>query len=1269
MKKYIAVLLCLTLVIGMLMPTTGVMALDVIPAGGNIVDAQQLPSGVDVTKPITEESWGKATYSVNKDSANAFLREHNSPPDVDSMDVWVRWDKTNLYIGVVSPDAEPTGNDKSWEGDGLQFKIAAGANEVMPADALNAYFTLGPDNEGTTAGGAAENWTSSVQIVDGNMHAATAIPFEDLGLTGSDIRTGAAVTFSIIRISGTEDHAYAGWLAWGPFFGLGNKYNETCTGDNIIVLSNELADVASVVGAPKAYNAPDATKIVDEDTWGKPVIRVDKNTYNSSLWQHNSTPEDTWMDVYASWDAKYLYLGFVSPDTDPRGDADSWEGDGVQFKIYAGSGSSMPSEAKNIYFTLGDDNVSMTAGDSCATYAKNIAVVDGLMHATIAIPHEDIGLIESDVKAGAEYKFDIIRISGTADHEYAGWLSWGPFFGVEHKYNANGVVSNSIVLQGDAIEVPTVVVADKIYNAPDASQIVDEDIWGKPVIRVDKNTYNSSLWEHNSATEDGWMDVYASWDAKYLYLGFVSPDTDPRGDADSWEGDGVQFKIYAGSGVMPNEAKNIYFTLGEDNVSMTAGDSCATYAKNIAVVDGLMHATIAIPHEDIGLIESEVKAGAEYKFDIIRISGTTDHTYAGWLSWGPFFGVEHKYNENGVISNSIVLGGDAAVSTTTVEAEKVNNAPDATDIITEEAWGAPVIKIDKDTYNSSLWQHNSPPEDTWMEVYATWDYQNLYLGFKSPDADPRGDADSWEGDGVQFKIYAGSGVMPNEAKNIYFTLGDDNVSMTAGDSCATYAKSIQVVDGMMYATIAIPHADIGLVASEVKAGAEYKFSIIRISGTSEHEYAGWLSWGPFFGVEHKYNINGVVDNSIVLAGGVQADGTETAFESLLVNLPKAANSVMAADGITYKFGDTSSNKILKTADGTYVLYATLKNVLGDDFINEFSLQKVTDEGVVELGFGYTLGGTQNIVADKDGNIYVIGGGSNWDFLKYSDRYTYTDFAEEAELNIWKYDPKTGVMSGFAANVPFTNVVDGGHEFIASDIDVEAGKIYAAFTGKKAEQIKGNDVYTDVEYFTFDIATMTWGAESVAYDIINITMNKIAVYALEGGMGLMYANDNAMIFVDVNGEKVGRVFGNAVSVAQRSGQAVVLFEDEEGNYCTTLIDETGKPGEKSFETGLKADVQVAAVTQIDDTYYMVALSREDGTTVTLYSSKMGTNYTEVYSMVYDVDVVHTSSLILTSTDTSTVSDGSIAFMFAGYRGKALSWYMGSVSLTPPVVEAE
>lgn len=60
-----------------------------------------------------------------------------------------------------------------------------------------------------------------------------AVPFSELGVTPAE---GELLAFNMLRISGTSGNSYAGWLAWGSFFGADNDNNPGLSNCNIMKL-------------------------------------------------------------------------------------------------------------------------------------------------------------------------------------------------------------------------------------------------------------------------------------------------------------------------------------------------------------------------------------------------------------------------------------------------------------------------------------------------------------------------------------------------------------------------------------------------------------------------------------------------------------------------------------------------------------------------------------------------------------------------------------------------------------------------------------------------------------------------------------------------------------------------------------------------------------------------------------------------------------------------------------------------------------------------
>lgn len=803
-----------------------------------------------------------------------------------------------------------------------------------------------------------------------------------------------------------------------------------------------------------------------------------------------------------------------------------------------------------------------------------------------------------------------------------------------------------------------IVEAQRVPVGVDVTSPITEEGWGKPTIHVDKNSVNAFLYRYNAEPEDSEMDIYIRWDDSNLYIGVVSPDEDPRGSKDSWTGDGIQFKVSSGLNMVA-DAKNVYFTLGKDNVKVTAGDSIASYAKNVQIADGKMHAAIAIPFADLGMVKADIKAGAPLSFSILRISGTSEHEYAGWLAWGAFFGVGNNYNKPCTGDNLIVLSNKVAATGSLIEAEKSSVAPVISDVITSNAWGKPSISVDKNSYNAALKNYDGgTAEDVGMDIYAVWDEQYLYLRVVSPETDPRGGKDSWTGDGIQFKISAGN-KMSADAKNIYFTLGTDNVSVQIGasdDKCKKYEHSLIVKDGIMYAAIAIPFADLGMTEADVKAGAPLSFSILRISGTSENPYAGWLAWGAFFGVDAENNPGCMSDNVIVLMDKDASDSgnQDEEFESLLLNIPKSANGAMSEAGTSLKFGNGTSHKIVKTKNGIYAVYLTTADIIKagkKTAVNEFTLQKIANGSSQEVAYGYTYEGLQDIVADADGNVYIVGGGSTWAVKKMSYKYNYKDTAEKAVLNIFKYNEETGTLNGYTAYRPFKNATEG-YVYLGSATDVKAGKIYTAYIG-----VNSDGKYTDIEYFTFDTASMKWEEKSTTFKTELDDMTDAAVFVVDGGMGMVYANASSIRFVKADGTHTNIADGKLCDVYKdEAGDIRVLYTVGEDGAIKLITVKADGTVDEPAQTAISSEAYAVKFVSVGGKNYIVAIDKVNPAEALLYD---GTNFNEIARIKMDEAVVYETALMVAGSDIGSVDDKGITIMFAGYRGIAMSWYCATI----------
>ena len=830
--------------------------------------AEQIGTAPDFNSAITEEAWGKPAVSFDKDTDNTVKFDYNATCEDVSADLYLRWDATYLYVGMVSEDADLAGSADSWVGDGIQFKVSSGAN--MDDANLNIYVSLDADASSITAGGGGDSgYEKNIVYADGKLNVMVAVPFADLGLTEADLNDGTVLSMSALRISGTSEHAYAGWVSWGAFFGADHANNPGVMEDNTVVLKSSKA-----VDAYLTETAPDFNSAITEEAWGKPAVSFDKDTDNTVKFDYNATCEDVSADLYLRWDATYLYVGMVSEDADLAGSADSWVGDGIQFKV--SSGANMDDANLNIYVSLDADASSITAGGGGDSgYEKNIVYADGKLNVMVAVPFADLGLTEADLVSGKLLTMSVLRISGTSEHPYAGWVSWGAFFGADHANNPGVFENNMVVLKyAEAVEeepglVDPVVTGDayaeQIGTAPDFNSAITEEAWGKPAVSIADGKNNAALFGYNGAVaENVPADLYFRWDATKLYVAMVTPDSDLRGDAETYIGDGIQFRINAGDSI--EGFADVYVTLDGSNATAHAGHNTriTDLESNIVIADGKLNIMFAISFADLGVTPEE---GTQFAVNALRISGTADAAYAGWLAWGPFFSVGHEYNPGLTETNKLVLVNSyikpaLKIPEGTVQGIATDTAPDFNSAVTEEAWGKPAVSIADGKNNAALFGYNGAvAENVPADLYFRWDATKLYVAMVTPDSDLRGDAETYIGDGIQFRINAGDSI--EGFADVYVTLDGSNATAHAGHNTriTDLESNIVIADGKLNIMFAISFADLGVTPEE---GTQFAVNALRISGTADAAYAGWLAWGPFFSVGHEYNPGLTETNKLVL---------------------------------------------------------------------------------------------------------------------------------------------------------------------------------------------------------------------------------------------------------------------------------------------------------------------------------------------------------------------------------------------------------------------
>ena len=344
-------------------------------------------------------------------------------------------------------------------------------------------------------------------------------------------------------------------------------------------------------------------------------------------------------------------------------------------------------------------------------------------------------------------------------------------------------------------------------------------------------------------------------------------------------------------------------------------------------------------------------------------------------------------------------------------------------------------------------------------------------------------------------------------------------------------------------------------------------------------------------------------------------------------------------------GIADGRMILKTANGIYAVYQTRSGLVdGDATVNEFTLQQITGDASQELAYSYSYYGLQDLVADAKGNVYVIGGATNWNMNGLSGKYDVNAREEQTILNIWKYDAATGVLNGYNGYKNFTGGT--GFTYLTSSVDTEAGKIYTAYVGTN------EDNAPVVEYFTFDIATMTWEEESDVI-VLTATAQQVFAFAGENGLDLVYGDASAVYAV---------IGGTETKVVD--GLLRDAYIDGEGEthilYATTATDvatlrHLTLNATADTDTGIAA-ADLAKFAEANGELYIVSMDTENPVTVDLHKLSDNT----VVTTKMDEAVVAQDVLMLARAENGSVDSSELAMMLCGFRGNALSWYYGPVT---------
>ena len=800
--------------------------------------------------------------------------------------------------------------------------------------------------------------------------------------------------------------------------------------------------------------------------------------------------------------------------------------------------------------------------------------------------------------------------------------------------------------------------ANQAVTAPSFSELISEGTWGTKAVHIDKDSQNAELYDYNGQAEEVAADMYFQWDEENLYVGMVTSDADLRGDDASYKGDGIQIRV--GKGAERTSFVDFYVTLDAENKPSTAGWNQTDEAGNtlplpehnmLLNADGTeIHIMMAIPLERLGLSAEagEIGDGTELNVSLLRISGTKDGSYAGWLAWGAFFAPNHDYHKTLADCNIIVLKDDVAANGRVVIANKADAAPSFDEFIREGTWGTKAVHINKDSYNAELYNYNGVAEDVSADMYFQWDEENLYVGMVTSDADLRGDEASYKGDGIQIRV--GKGTERTSFVDFYVTLDAENKPSTAGWNQTDEAGNtlplpehnmLLNADGTeIHMMVAIPLERLGLSAEagEVGDGTELNVSLLRISGTKDGSYAGWLAWGAFFAPNHDYHKSLSDCNIIVFHDpDAKAEGGNDSFTSALTDISESSKIPSAAGGMNDGY------KIVQTETATYAVYADWYPVVnGSNFdgglVNDFTLQKIVNGTSTEVGQGLSWNSDIDVVADADGNVYVVGGSSSWAIGRLSNVYDYTATPEKAILQIHAYDDTVGFMQGYSISKNFTEKSTDNYKYLTTTIDQTNNKIYTAYVGPVAEG-------AIIEIFEFDIATMTWSDNTIVSTLPGLP-EKATAFVDEGVNIICNANDSIYKVNAQGTEEIGQ--GTLVDAYNdTTGNLHVMYQTEGAQTLSYMVE-----NETAVETSIPAS-GLTRMFEANGKVMAVSTVADVAATVKLY--EIGETVTEGNTVVLDKVVRFRDVLMVTRKDNGSVASDDLTLLFPGNRISISSWY--------------
>jgi len=345
----------------------------------------------------------------------------------------------------------------------------------------------------------------------------------------------------------------------------------------------------------------------------------------------------------------------------------------------------------------------------------------------------------------------------------------------------------------------------------------------------------------------------------------------------------------------------------------------------------------------------------------------------------------------------------------------------------------------------------------------------------------------------------------------------------------------------------------------------------------------------------------------------------------------------------------NGNNIVKTETGAFMVYVEREDIIALkahgklNALNQFTLHALDEEtgATTALGYGYTWNGDVDLLADRSGTLYIMGGHSN--IYEYINFTGHAAVPETITLSAFIYDTAAELLVNYGAVTPLAEGYSSAH-YLTAAIDNGTGIIYSLFTCVDAEN---NSILL---YYTFDTSTKSWNTEPSYVALPAIPTQEYAF--VSDGLQLIYNADG--IIYSMKNEIVTELASGILAdvYAATDGTVHILYRQSEDEMYTYIFQDA------VAATNIAASNPVS-FTEKDGKLCLLAIEDATSVSIQVYYSENGV-FTPSYTVSMDETVLPHGQLMAARSTNGSVSSDNFVFMFSGDADTACDWYFGVIS---------